>query len=68
MSGVTRSGLKSARKFPRKKKKLADSDYKVIKCYEASLMNEKFPYDLKKLIKERNELRYEINELEKQID
>lgn len=51
-----------------KKKKLADSDYKVIKCYEASLMNEKFPYDLKKLIKERNELRYEINELEKQID
>lgn len=31
-------------------------------------MNEKFPYDLKKLIKERNDLRYEINELEKQID
>jgi hypothetical protein len=47
---------------------LANSDYKVIKCSEASLSNEPIPYDLKELISYRNSLREQINELTKNIN
>lgn len=43
---------------------LADTDFKVIKCYEAQLMGEKMPYDVEALIVQRREWRKELNELE----
>ena len=46
------------------KEKLASTDYKVIKCYEASLISEGMPYDVTELHKERQEIRDEINRLE----
>lgn len=48
----------------RLKEKLNASDYKVIKCYEASLINANMPYDTAELHKERQEIRDEINRLE----
>lgn len=45
------------------KKQLASSDYKIIKCYEASLLGEEMPYDFTELAKEREQLRDKINEL-----
>lgn len=46
------------------KQKLIDTDYKIIKCYEASLIGETLPYDINSLIQERNAWREEINQLE----
>lgn len=50
------------------KKELSDSDYKVIKCYEASLMNKDMPYDLQTLISERNSKREEINDIQSKMN
>lgn len=44
---------------------LEETDYRVIKCYEASLAGEQAPYDIGALHKEREEWRMRINELEK---
>lgn len=44
---------------------LASSDFKVIKCYEASMLNDPLPYDLTKLVAERKAWRDELNELTK---
>lgn len=49
------------------KNSLLDSDYKVMKCYEASLMNNSLPYDMNALYEERQKQRERINELEKII-
>jgi hypothetical protein len=46
------------------KKLLDSSDYQVIKCYEASLLNEEMPYDLQELLTQRKAWREEINSLE----
>lgn len=46
------------------KNKLTGTDYKVIKCYEASLVGGETPYDVKALHAERQEIRDEINRLE----
>lgn len=46
------------------KAELADSDYKVTKCYEASLVGESLPYDITELHRERQSIRDEINRLE----
>lgn len=43
---------------------LAESDYKVIKCYEASLTGEPMPYDIAVLHSDRQKKRTKINELE----
>lgn len=43
---------------------LADSDYKITKCYEASLLGQELPYDVATLHTERQEQRDKINELE----
>jgi len=43
---------------------LADSDYKVTKCYEASLVGDSLPYDIAELHRERQSIRDEINRLE----
>lgn len=42
---------------------LTATDYQVIKCYEASLVGEELPYDVKELHKERQAIRDRINEL-----
>lgn len=47
-----------------KKDALKKDDYKIIKCFEAQLTSEPWPYDYKKLIKERNLIRQEIESLE----
>ena len=46
------------------KQMLSQTDYKVIKCMEASLCGNMLPYDIYALHEERNELRMRINELE----
>lgn len=46
------------------KNDLSAGDYKIVKCYEASLLNEVLPYDIAKLHELRNELRAKVNELE----
>lgn len=46
------------------KERLAESDYKVIKCMEASLCGDMLPYDVYGLRDERNEWRRQINDLE----
>lgn len=53
-----------AEKVDSLKKALADGDYKITKCYEASLLNKELPYDMEKLSEERNKIREEINRLE----
>lgn len=46
------------------KQQLSESDYKVTKCYECSLVGETLPYDIEALHKERQTIRDEINRLE----
>lgn len=43
---------------------LAESDYKIIKCYEYQMAGLELPYDIKALHAERQAMRDEINELE----
>lgn len=49
------------------KNQLSSSDYKVIKCMEASLCGVELPYDIQALYADRNALRNRINELENSI-
>lgn len=49
------------------KAQLADGDYQVIKCYEASLVNEELPYNIQELCDTRQQLRNQINELEAKL-
>ena len=46
------------------KAELSEPYYQVIKCYEASLVGEELPYDIKALHEDRNEKRAQINALE----
>jgi hypothetical protein len=46
------------------REQLANTDFKVIKCYEAQLLDIQMPYDFKKLIKQREEWREELREME----
>ena len=46
------------------KEELSDGDYRVIKCYEASLANKPLPYDINDMYIERQKIRDRINELE----
>ena len=48
------------------KEQLTDDDYKVIKCYEASLVGEQLPYDIQELHTQRQTIREQINALETQ--
>lgn len=43
---------------------LAAGDYRVIKCYEASLVGEELPYDVAVLHASRNAIRAQINDIE----
>lgn len=49
------------------KEALTASDYKIIKCYEASLLGDPLPYDIESLHVERQGFRNKINELETTI-
>ena len=55
------------KKIDNLKEVLSSSDYKVIKCQEASLIGEQMPYDVDELYKERQSIRDEINRLESLI-
>lgn len=46
------------------KDNLAATDYRVTKCYEASLLGDTLPYDIAQLHSERQTVRDRINELE----
>lgn len=46
------------------KQALSDSDYKVMKCYEASMLGQPMPYDIEEVHAERQAMRDKINELE----
>ena len=43
-------------------------DWKVIKCYEAKLLNEESPYDIDELMTARQAIRDEINELQTKLE
>lgn len=49
------------------KQALTDTDYKVLKCYEASLIGETMPYDISSVHTERQALRDKINDLETKL-
>lgn len=46
------------------KAQLSDSDYKVMKCYEATLLNLPLPYSMDEVHEIRQDYRDKINELE----
>ena len=47
---------------------LNDTDYKVMKCYEATLLNMPLPYSMDDVHQTRQEYRDRINELEQYLD
>lgn len=47
---------------------LAETDYQVIKCYEAALLGSEMPYDTSVLVSERQIKRDEINRLQEMLD
>lgn len=49
------------------KNELKNGDYKVIKCYEASLTKQEMPYNIQELHSQRQLLRQKINELEEKM-
>lgn len=68
---ITESGVKRI-STPKEKIKnleieIAATDYQVIKCYEYSLAGLELPYDIETLHTEREAIREQIRELEKQI-
>ena len=50
------------------KDEITSTDYKIIKCYEYDLNGLELPYDVAALHAERQELRVQINALEKQLN
>lgn len=49
------------------KSKLSETDYKILKCSEASLLGQEMPYDLDAVVAERDEWRAQINALEEKL-
>lgn len=49
------------------KEQLSESDYRVTKCYECSLVGKTLPYDIQELHTERQAIRDEINRLESML-
>jgi hypothetical protein len=46
---------------------LQETDYKVIKCYEAFMRQQPLPYNLEELSAQRDAWRAEINQLEQEL-
>ena len=42
-------------------------DWKIIKCYEASLQGKPMPYDVNAIMEARQKIRDRINELQEQL-
>lgn len=59
--------LRVRREIETLKEELATSDYKVIKCYEATLTRAALPYDMETLHLERQSIRDQINLLEAKL-
>lgn len=55
------------RKIEELKASLTDTDYQVIKCYEASLIGAPMPYDMTELHNSRQEIRDQINNIDQKI-
>ena len=49
------------------KVELSETDYRIIKCYEASLLGEELPYNASELHATRQALRDRINQLESKL-
>jgi hypothetical protein len=49
------------------KEKLNQTDYKIIKCYEAFMRQQPLPYNLEELSTQRDAWRAEINQLEEEL-
>ena len=49
------------------KEELSETDYKILKCSEASLLGQELPYDLDAVVSERDGWRAQINELEEKL-
>jgi hypothetical protein len=64
MTDKERQYARAAMKIGSARSELSSSDYKIIKCYEAQLMGGQMPYDLPKLVAEREALRAQIRQLE----
>lgn len=62
-----REARQAAKDLENYKIKLAESDYKIIKCYEYTLAGIDLPYDATELHKEREAIREEIRKLEEKI-
>jgi len=45
---------------------LEESDFKILKCYEAQLIGEQPPYNVNELVAQRKAWREELNELEEE--
>lgn len=60
--------IKISNKIQTLKKSLEDTDFKVIKCYEAALIGDEMPYDTASLISERQSCRVEINNLQELLN
>lgn len=58
---------KTQQKIWELKAKLSETDYKVLKCTEASLRGQELPYDLDAVVSERDGWRAQINELEEKL-
>lgn len=50
------------------KNSLNETDYKIIKCYEASMRQLPLPYNLEELAAQRDAWREEINQLEAELE
>jgi hypothetical protein len=59
--------IKKEHRIPDLKKLLQDSDYKMMKCYEAFMSEDEMPYDFESLKAQRKAWRDEINEIEEEL-
>jgi hypothetical protein len=62
------SKLRASHQILELRAKLASTDYKIIKCYEARLQNQPDPYDVAELTNLRQSWRNIITSLEKEIE
>ena len=58
---------KKSRRVDFLKNELQNTDYKVVKCYEAFMRQQPLPYNLEELSGQRDAWRAEINQLEEEL-
>ena len=47
---------------------LNDTDYKVLKCYEATVLNQPLPYDMEEVHNLRQDARDKINAIDEKVE